>query len=69
MFEDDDYCRRVDMIDMKVACAEDVFVHHEHSASFNELASGPRRALFEANRVIYERKWGPWIPHTYRREG
>jgi GT2 family glycosyltransferase len=68
MFEDDDYCRRVELAGMRVACAEDVFVHHEHSASFNEIAAGPRRALFQANRDIYEKKWGPWLPHTYRRD-
>ena len=27
-----------------------------------------RQALFDKNRVIYEAKWGPWKPHTYRRE-
>ena len=32
-FEDDDYCRRVSESGLKIAVAEDVFVHHELSAS------------------------------------
>lgn len=66
MFEDDDYCRRVEQAGRHSACAEDVFVHHHLSASFNEIAAEGRVALFLANREIYERKWGAWIPHTYR---
>jgi len=22
--------------------------------------------LFNENRALYESKWGPWVPHTYR---
>ncbi|WP_262029290.1 glycosyltransferase [Microvirga sp. Mcv34] len=66
MFEDDDYCRRIQLIGMHVACAEDVFVHHYHSASFNEMNSAHRKALFDSNKRIYEEKWGAWVPHTYR---
>jgi GT2 family glycosyltransferase/glycosyltransferase involved in cell wall biosynthesis len=65
-FEDDDYCRRVQQAGWKVACAEDVFVHHHLSASFNEVAPAGRAELFERNKAIYERKWGPWRPHAYR---
>ncbi|MFL6611927.1 MAG: glycosyltransferase [Pseudomonas sp.] len=65
-FEDDDYCRRVQRRGMRAACAEDVFVHHHLSASFNTLGAGKRQALFEKNRAIYESKWGSWVPHTYR---
>ncbi|HDR9128311.1 TPA: glycosyltransferase, partial [Burkholderia vietnamiensis] len=65
-FEDDDYCRRVQAAGLRVGCAEDVFVHHHLSASFNKLGQERKRALFETNRAIYEAKWGPWIPHKYR---
>lgn len=66
-FEDDDYCRRVQEIGMKCVCAEDVFVHHNLSASFNKLGDERKRKLMEKNRQIYEAKWGPWVPHEYRR--
>ena len=65
-FEDDDYCRRVSDAGWHVGCADDVFVHHHLSASFDQLKSEARQALFEKNKAIYEAKWGPWIPHVYR---
>jgi GT2 family glycosyltransferase len=68
-FEDDDYCRQVQAAGLVVACAEDVFVHHHLSASFNKLGEERKRKLFEANRAIYEAKWGSWIPHRYRDSG
>ncbi|OGS99137.1 MAG: hypothetical protein A3F73_03700 [Gallionellales bacterium RIFCSPLOWO2_12_FULL_59_22] len=64
-FEDDDYCRRVEQAGWRIACAEDVFVHHHLSASFGKLGKG-RQELMERNRKVYEAKWGPWIPHKYR---
>lgn len=65
-FEDDDYCRRIEQIGLRVACAEDVFIHHHLSASFNKLRSADRQALFDQNKLIYEKKWGAWVPHSYR---
>jgi GT2 family glycosyltransferase/glycosyltransferase involved in cell wall biosynthesis len=65
-FEDDDYCRRVEQAGWTIACADDVFIHHNLSASFNKLKQETRQALFEKNKVLYEEKWGPWVPHTYR---
>lgn len=65
-FEDDDYCRRVEQLGLSVACAEDVFIHHHLSASFNKLRSADRQALFEQNKATYEAKWGTWTPHTYK---
>jgi GT2 family glycosyltransferase/glycosyltransferase involved in cell wall biosynthesis len=65
-FEDDDYCNRVRAAAWRLAIAEDVFVHHHLSASFDQLKASSRQALFEKNRAIYESKWGPWIPHEYR---
>lgn len=64
-FEDDDYCRRVEKTGLRLMCAEDVFIHHELSASFNKLGKD-RQALLEKNRKIYEAKWGPWTPHRRR---
>lgn len=66
-FEDDDYCQRIKQIGKRVVCAEDVFVHHELSASFNKLASQRKQELFEKNKAYYESKWGEWKPHVYRR--
>lgn len=66
MFEDDDYCRRVQQIGHTVVCAEDVFIHHHHSASFNLMGMERRIKLFNDNRQVYESKWGPWVPHEYR---
>lgn len=68
-FEDDDYCRRVEQLGLRIACAEDVFIHHHLSASFNKLKQQDRQRLFEENRKIYEAKWGEWIPHGYRDAG
>lgn len=68
-FEDDDYCSRIRAIGRKVAIADDVFVHHHLSASFNTLRDERKRELFERNKAIYERKWGRWQPHAYRAGG
>ena len=65
-FEDDDYCRRIEQIGLRIACAEDVFIHHHLSASFSKLRSADRQALFDQNKLIYEKKWGAWAPHAYR---
>jgi GT2 family glycosyltransferase/glycosyltransferase involved in cell wall biosynthesis len=65
-FEDDDYCRRVEQLGKTICCAEDVFIHHHLSASFNKLRSADRQALFEQNKATYEAKWGKWTPHTYK---
>lgn len=65
-FDDDDYCRRVEKTGLRVVCAEDVFIHHQLSASFDKLDQQDRHKLFEENRKIYEAKWGEWIPHVYR---
>lgn len=65
-FEDDDYCRRIEAQGRYTICAEDVFVHHHLSASFNKLPSKERQELFDRNKAIYESKWGQWCPHAYR---
>ena len=65
-FEDDDYCRRVSGHGLRVAIAEDVFVHHHLSASFNEMDQEERSNLFDENKRKFEKKWGAWAPHEYR---
>jgi len=65
-FEDDDYCRRVEQIGLRVVCAEDVFIHHQLSASFDKLKQQDRQKLFQDNKKIYEAKWGAWVPHAYK---
>ena len=67
-FEDDDYCQRVMQAGYRIAVAEDVFVHHHLSASFDQLEPERKRALFAANKALYEEKWGAWTPHRYRGE-
>ena len=67
-FEDDDYCRRIEQIGLRIVCAEDVFIHHHLSASFNKIKSVDRQKLFDDNKATYEAKWGPWIPHHYERD-
>jgi len=68
-FEDDDYCRRIEQAGLAIACADDVFVHHHLSASFDTLKADQKQALFERNKAIYESKWGEWQPHAYRSGG
>ena len=67
-FEDDDYCLRIKALGLEVGCAEDVFVYHELSASFDKLKSAHRQEIFERNKALFEKKWGAWKPHTYRPE-
>lgn len=65
-FEDDDYCKRAQQAGWKIGSAEDVFVHHHLSASFNLVGAERKKELFERNKIIYEAKWGEWKPHVYR---
>jgi GT2 family glycosyltransferase len=67
-FEDDDYCKRVIAAGYEIAICDDVFIHHEHGASFNKLTNEEKNNIFIKNKKVYERKWGKWIPHQYRNE-
>ena len=66
-YEDDDYCRRVAQANYKVVIVDDVFVHHAHSVSFDQLGE-ERLEQMARNRVIFEERWGPWPSHRYRDE-
>jgi GT2 family glycosyltransferase len=68
LFEDDDFAMRVRAAGLRVACADDVFVHHIGQASIGHLAvSGEYSALFHGNRTRWEAKWGiPWRPYAKR---
>lgn len=68
MFEDDDYTYRVRAAGFETACAEDVFVHHHHSASFGQLPQAEYDKLFARNRRYFESKWGPWQAPVFRKE-
>ena len=68
MFEDDDYTYRVRAAGYEVACAEDVFVHHHHSASFGEFTTAVYDELFAKNRRYFESKWGQRRAPVFRKE-
>ncbi|MBL39628.1 MAG: hypothetical protein CMP07_14605 [Xanthomonadales bacterium] len=65
-FEDDDYCRRAVEAGFKLGIVEDSFVHHHLSASFDQLGKQRKQEIFDANKAVYERKWGEWKPHSPR---
>lgn len=68
MFEDDDYCRRIQSAGYRTVCAEDSFVHHYGQASFKKLIeSGEYQVIWDRNQTYFEKKWGAWTPHTNNR--
>ncbi|MDO5604926.1 MAG: glycosyltransferase [Paracoccus sp. (in: a-proteobacteria)] len=66
MFEDDDHCAAFHAAGLATALAEDAFVHHHLSATFGQIPSAEKQALFERNKAIFEERWGAWTPHIYR---
>ncbi len=67
MFEDDDYSYGIRSKGYRVACAEDVFIHHFGRASFKKLDDTVYRDIFETNKKLFETKWNVmWVPHKYR---
>ncbi|HJZ73906.1 MAG TPA: glycosyltransferase family 2 protein [Vicinamibacterales bacterium] len=68
LFEDDDYAMRVRQAGYRVACAEDVFVHHFGQASIGRLGpTGQYGDIYHANRARWEAKWGvAWQPYERR---
>ena len=68
MFEDDDHCNIIREKGFDVVLAEDAFVHHHLSATFNTIESDKKQALFDENKRVYESRWGEWVPHEYREQ-
>ena len=66
MFEDDDLAMRVKQAGYRVVCAEDVFIHHFHGATFKQLGDAVYKQTFTENRRKFEEKWGTWQPHRPR---
>ena len=68
LFEDDDLRCASGQQGYRVACAEDVFVHHFGQASIGRLArDGPIRRALPCQSARWEAKWGmPWQPHGRR---
>jgi GT2 family glycosyltransferase len=66
--EDDDYAERARRAGYRLACAEDVLVHHFGEGSLGRLfADGSHGELLAANRERFERKWGAsWQPYGRR---
>jgi GT2 family glycosyltransferase/glycosyltransferase involved in cell wall biosynthesis len=64
MFEDDDYCARLEVAGYATVCALDVFVHHYGEGTLGDLfADGTFHDVFAANRARFERKWNrSWDP-------
>ena len=67
MFEDDDYTEAVKSAGYDITIAEDAFIHHVNNASFKKMDDQKYRAIFEANKEVYEKKWGlKWKMPKYR---
>ena len=68
MFEDDDYSRRVGAAGLRMACAEDVLVHHFGEGTLGSLVpTGEYGRIFTKNRLLLEEKWGSrWEGHHLR---
>ena len=66
MFEDDDHCAMIKSKGYICALAEDAFVHHHLSATFSTIEEDKRKAVFNKNKKLFEKRWGPWISHKYR---
>lgn len=58
MFEDDDYCLRMQQAGYRLAVAEDAFVFHQGNATFKQWNEEQKSSLFTNNRTYFEAKWG-----------
>ncbi|MGD0622588.1 MAG: glycosyltransferase family 2 protein [Thermacetogeniaceae bacterium] len=56
-YDDDDYCLRARLAGYQLLIADDVFVHHYGSLSFNKNPAAFSK-LLEKNREVFAAKWG-----------
>lgn len=63
LFEDNDYCKQIEKFEYRLACATDLYIHHEGSVSVNKRPDVNK--LFEHGLKIYTKKWGNWSPDQY----
>lgn len=69
MFEDDDLAMKLEKEGLQLLCAEDVFIHHFHGASFNKIENQELHRIFQENKLKFEVKWGVvWQPHQNRKK-
>ena len=69
MFEDDDYSYAIQKKGYRITIAEDVFIHHFGSESFNKIDKKELAEIFEENKRYFEEKWNTkWVAHKYRKE-
>ncbi|MBX9603814.1 MAG: glycosyltransferase [Bryobacteraceae bacterium] len=67
MFEDDDFSLRLRGRGHGIVTAEDCFIHHFGSGSFQQIGSAEAARIFEINKAKFEAKWGTrWIAHSPR---
>jgi len=67
MFEDDDLSLQVRQRGLRVAAAEDCFVHHFGQGSFAKLPRDTYEEVFRDNRRRFEEKWKiAWKAHQTR---
>ncbi|HEY9232792.1 MAG TPA: glycosyltransferase, partial [Blastocatellia bacterium] len=57
MFEDDDYCRRLEAAGYQLRCTRDSFIHHWQRASFRLLGEDEYLRIYHENRDKYLNKW------------
>ena len=57
-YEDDDYCLRARHAGYQLKIAQDAFVFHYGSSSFNQLGQERLNQLIERNRQLFIEKWG-----------
>lgn len=63
-FEDNDYCKRIENAGYRLACATDLYTHHEGSVSLNQRPDLTN--LFNHGLSTYTKKWGEWSPKDYK---
>jgi GT2 family glycosyltransferase/predicted Zn-dependent protease len=64
-FEDDDLCVRAREAGFRLLVAQDVFVHHFGSRTFQHLGLDTRQRL-ESNFALFHAQWGPEYSAGYR---